>query len=318
MRYSRQVLFEKIGSQGQEKISKASVLILGLGATGSNSAELLTRAGIGSLTLIDRDIIEESNLQRQTLFKESDISLPKAFVAKKNLEEINSNIKIKAYFKDINDKNISEIIKKPDLILDCCDNMQTRFLLDEYCYKNNIPWIYLGIIESTGMLFKIVPKKTPSFKDIFKELSQPIDSCDISGVLNTTASFGSSLQVTEALKHLTSQAPNKELIFFDVWKSKIQNIKINHKPGIFESFPYLNGEKSNENIKLCGTGSYQLNGPKLNLKEVSDKLKKLGEVKLNEFCLIFKELTIFEDGRVLIKADDEKRAKSLYAKYIGY
>src|SRR3989344_467454 len=318
MRYSRQVLFEKIGQEGQEKISKANIAIIGMGATGSNSAELLARAGIGSLTLIDRDIIEESNLQRQTLFKESDISMPKAFIAKERLEEINSKIKIKAHFKDINDKNISEIIKKPDLILDCCDNMQTRFLLDEYCYKNNIPWIYLGIIESTGMLFKIVPKKTPSFKDIFKELSQPIDSCDISGVLNTTASFGSSLQVTEALKHLTSQYSDKELIFFDVWKNKIQKIKINHKPGIFGSFPYLNGEKSNENIKLCGTGSYQLNGPKLNLKEVSDKLKKLGEVKLNEFCLIFKELIIFEDGRVLIKADNEKRAKSLYTKYIVY
>src|SRR3989344_5489723 len=317
MRYSRQVLFEKIGQEGQEKISKANIAIIGMGATGSNSAELLARAGIGSLTLIDRDIIEESNLQRQTLFRESDISLPKAFVAKEKLEKINSKIKIKAYFKDINYKNIEEL-KKPDLILDCCDNMQTRFLLDEYCYKNNIPWIYTGIIESTGMLFKIVPKKTPSFKDIFKELSQPIDSCDVSGVLNTTASFGSSLQVTEALKHLTSQYSDKELIFFDVWKNKIQKIKINHKPGIFGSFPYLNGEKSNENIKLCGTGSYQLNGPKLNLKEVSDKLKKLGEVKLNEFCLIFKELIIFEDGRVLIKADNEKRAKSLYTKYIVY
>jgi len=316
MRYSRQVLFEKIGQEGQEKISKANIAIIGMGATGSNSAELLARAGIGSLTLIDRDIIEESNLQRQTLFRESDISLPKAFVAKEKLEKINSKIKIKAYFKDINYKNIEEL-KKPDLILDCCDNMQTRFLLDEYCYKNNIPWIYTGIIESTGMLFKIVPKKTPSFKDIFQELSQPMDSCDVSGILNTTASFASSLQVTEALKHVTSQTSTKELIYFDIWKNKIQKIKINKKPSEM-SFEYLSGKKLNDSIKLCGADSYQLHGPKLNLKEVSEKLKRLGEVKLNEYCLIFKELTIFTDGRVLIKAESEERAKSLYTRYIGY
>src|SRR3989344_3045718 len=304
MRYSRQVLFEKIGSQGQERISKANVLILGLGATGSNSAELLARAGIGNLTLIDRDIIEESNLQRQTLFKESDISLPKAFVAKKNLEEINSNIKIKAYFKDINDKNISEIIKKPDLILDCCDNMQTRFLLDEYCYKNNIPWIYLGIIESTGMLFKIVPKKTPSLKEVFKEINEPLDSCDASGVLNTIAPFASSLQVTEAIKHITSHPATKELLYFDIWKHKVQKIKVKKSPNFIYQFPYLNGERESNAVQLCGTNTFQLRGPRLKLEQVANKLKKIGEVISNQYCIKFNELTIFEDGRVLIKADD--------------
>ena len=317
MKYSRQIVFEKIGKEGQEKISKAKITIIGLGATGSNSAELLTRAGIGSLTLIDRDVIEESNLQRQTLYNEEDIGKPKSLVAKEKLEKINSTTKIKVFFKDLTHKNIKELTKNTHLILDCTDNMYTRFLIDEFCMKNNLPWIYTGIIESTGMIFKIIPGKTPSFKDIFKELNQPLDSCDVSGVLNTTASFASSLQVTEALKHITSQNISKELIFFDVWKNKISKIKVN-KISNYNSFPYLDGEKSSDNIKLCGTNAYQLKSPELNLKTVAKKLEKVDEVKVNEFCLFFKELTIFPDGRILIKADSPEKAKSLYTRYIGY
>ena len=199
MRYSRQIVFEKIGNDGQEKIKKANVTILGLGAIGSKSAELLTRAGIGSLILIDRDIVEESNLQRQSLFTEQDINQPKAIVAKAHLEKINSNTKIKAFFKDINHKNIEEYIK-PTIVLDCTDNMQTRFLLNEFCFKKKIPWIYAAIIESTGMLFSIIPEKTPCLTCIFNEINQPLDSCDVSGIINTIAPLASSIQTTEALK----------------------------------------------------------------------------------------------------------------------
>src|SRR3989344_3422412 len=320
MRYSRQIVFEKIGSDGQEKIRKANVTILGLGAIGSKSAELLTRAGIGSLTLIDRDIIEESNLQRQCLFAEHDINNPKALVAKSYLEKINSGTKIKAYFKDINYKNIMEYIK-PGLILDCTDNMQTRFLLNEFCFKKNISWIYTAIIESTGMLFNIVPKKTPCLTCIFKEINQPLDSCDVSGVINTIAPFASSLQTTEALKHITNKATTKELLYFDVWKNKIQKIKVKKQsscPTCNSNFSYLNGKNMSETIGLCGSNSYQLYGPKLNLKEVAKKLEKIDKVVANDYCLLFRELTVFNDGRTLIKAPDQQKARSIYTKYIGY
>ncbi|MBI2105333.1 ThiF family adenylyltransferase [Candidatus Woesearchaeota archaeon] len=317
MKYTQHILFEKIGQQGQEKISKANITILGLGATGTNSAELLARAGVGNLTLIDRDIIEESNLQRQTLFVEEDINNPKALVAKEKLEKINSNIKIKSHFKDINYQTIS-ILKHPDLILDCTDNMSTRFLLDEYCYKNNIPWIYLGIIESTGMLLKIVPKKTPTLKEVLKEINEPLDSCDTSGILNTIAPFASSLQVTEAIKHITSQPATKELLYFDIWKHKVQKIKINKSQNFKYQLSYLNGEKESKAIQLCGTNTFQLRGPKVKLEQLANKLKKIGDVISNQYCIKFNELIIFEDGRVLIKASDEKKAKSLYTKYIGY
>jgi molybdopterin-synthase adenylyltransferase len=317
MRYTRHILFEKIGKEGQEKIGKSEITILGLGATGTNSAELLVRAGIGSLNLIARDIVEDSNLQRQTLFTESDLNKPKALVAKEKLEKINSQTKIKAHFKDINSKTTS-LIGTPHLVLDCTDNMLTRFLLDEYCHKHNLPWIYTGIIESTGMILKIMPHKTPTLKEVFKELNQPLDGCDISGILNTVASFASSLQVTEALKHLTSQSPTKELIYFDIWKNKVQKIKVKKDPHFKQSYDYLNGKKDSTSIQLCGTNTFQLRGPKLKLKEVANKLKKIDDILLKDYCLKFKELTIFEDGRVLIKAPTQQRAKSLYTKYIGY
>ncbi len=320
MRYSRQVVFEKIGHEGQEKIRKAGVTILGLGAIGSKSAELLTRAGIGSLTLIDRDIVEESNLQRQSLFTEQDINNPKALVAKSHLEKINSSIKIKAYFKDINHKNIEGYIK-PNLVLDCTDNMQTRFLLNEFCFKNDISWIYSAIIESTGMLFNIVPKKTPCLTCIFNEINQPLDSCDVSGVINTIASLASSLQATEALKHITGKSIAKELLYFDVWKNKIEKIKVKKQsscPTCNSNFSYLTGKNANEAIGLCGTNSYQLYGPKLNLKEVAKKLEKIDEVIMNDYCLLFRELTVFNDGRTLIKAQNPSKARAIYTKYIGY
>ncbi len=320
MRYSRQIVFEKIGQDGQEKIRKANVTILGLGAIGSKSAELLTRAGIGSLTLIDRDIVEESNLQRQSLFTEQDINQPKALIAKSHLGKINSSTKVKAHFKDINHRNIEEYIKQ-NLVLDCTDNMQTRFLLNEFCFKKNISWIYTAIIESAGMLFNIIPKKTPCLTCIFNEINQPLDSCDVSGIINTIAPLASSLQTTEALKHITNKTTTKELLYFDVWKNKIERIKVKKQsncPTCNSQFSYLNGEKMSEAVKLCGTNSYQIQGPKLKLKEVASKLEKIDKVILNDYCLLFKELTIFNDGRVLIKAQNEKQARSIYTKYIGY
>ncbi len=321
MRYSRQILFEKIGPENQEKLHKSHVTILGSGALGSRSAELLTRAGVNSLTLIDRDIIEESNLHRQTLYTESDIDSPKALAAASHLKKINSQLKIQTHLEDLNYKNINKLISKTDLILDCTDNMDVRFLLNDFCLKNDIPWIYTAIIGSSGMIFNILPNKTPCLRCLLQELDQPLDSCDTSGILNTTVSFASSLQVTEALKHLTSQSPTPDLLYFDVWKNKLQNIKINKQkscPSCNQKFSYLSGDKSKELVNLCGTSSYQIHGLPLNLPDLASKLEKLDKIKLTQHCLIFQSLIIFKDGRVLIKASSPNEAKSLYSKYIGH
>jgi molybdopterin-synthase adenylyltransferase len=318
MRYSRQIIFEKIGSEGQKLLEKSKVTIIGLGATGARSAELLTRAGIKELILIDRDIVEESNLQRQTLYTEEDINKSKVFAAKEHLNKINSKIKIKAMFKDLNYKNIESNVKG-DLILDCTDNMETRFLINEFSIEKNIPWIFSSILGSSGMILNIVPKKTPCFKCIFSEPEEMLGTCDTEGIINTTSSLISAIQVTEAFKILTKQPFTKELIYFDLWKDKIEKTKIKKSCKVCskKEFEYLNGLKSKEVIKLCGSNSYQLKGPKLKLEEVAKRLRRIGRVIVNEYCLIFKELTMFPDGRVLIKTDSEEKAKSLYSKYIG-
>lgn len=319
MRYSRQVIFEKIGSEGQKKLNKSKVTIIGMGAIGTRTAELLARAGIGNIVIIDRDIVELSNLQRQTLYTEEDINKSKAFAALGHLKKINSQIKVKAIFKDINYKNIESNVKG-DLIIDCTDNMESRFLINEYSMENKVPWIFSSVIGSTGMLFNIVPSKTACFNCIFKEPEEMLGTCDTEGIINTTSNLISSLQVTEAFKILTKQPITKELIYYDVWKNKMEKTKVKKLPTCpvcNKKYSYLNGEKSQEIIKMCGNNSYQLKGRKLKLEEVAKKLEKTDKVLLNEYCLIFKELTMFPDGRTLIKAETPEKAKSLYTEYIG-
>jgi adenylyltransferase/sulfurtransferase len=286
---------------------------------GMERGRRLTRAGIGNLILIDRDIVELQNLQRQTLFKESDINRPKALAAASHLKEINSDIKIRAVFKDINHKNIESNIKG-DLILDCTDNLETRFLLNEFSIENNIPWIFTSVVGSSGMLFNFIPKKTPCFKCIFTEPDSSLDTCDTEGIINTTASLLSSMQVTEAFKILTHQPYLKDLIHFDLWKNKLTKTKIKKLSNCEtckKNFTYLTGESYSDVIKICDSGTFQIKGRKLKLQEVAKKLKKLDKVTYNEHCLQFKELLMFPDGRTFIEAKTPERAKSIYTKYIG-
>lgn len=319
MRYSRQIIFDHIGEKGQELLKKSTVTILGLGATGSNSAQLLARAGIGKLILIDRDIVELHNLQRQSLFTEQDLYKSKAIAAKQNLEKINSSIKILAHFTDIDYINIKSYVKG-DLVLDCTDNMESRFLLNEFSIVTNIPWIYSAVIGSSGYVFNRIPNKTPCLKCIFNEPTEQLGTCDTEGILNSIPSLIASIQVTEAIKILTHQPSTKELLYYDIWKQRLIKTKVKKNPSCptcNKKFVYLTGEKYNEVIKLCGTNSFQLRCPKLNLEEAARKLEKIDKVNLNEYCLIFRELTIFRDGRALVKADSPEKAKSLYSSYIG-
>ena len=319
MRYTKQIVFEKIGPKGQNLLKKSKVTVIGLGALGTRTAELLARAGIGNLILIDRDIVELSNLQRQTLFTEKDINRPKALAVLEHLKKINSQIKIRAVFKDINYKNIESNVKG-DLIIDCTDNLETRFLINEFSIEKNIPWIFSSVIGSSGMLFNFIPKKTPCFKCIFSEPETSLDTCDTEGIINTTASLISSIQVTEAFKILTHQPYIKELVYFDLWKSKLTKTKIKKLtkcPTCNNNFKYLTGENFQDVVKICDSGTYQIKGRKLKLKEVARKLNKIDKVFLNDHCLQFKELIMFPDGRAFIETNSPEKAKSIYTKYIG-
>ena len=205
MRYIRQQIFREIGKKGQEKLGKSTVAVVGIGALGSNSAELLARAGIGSLILIDRDVVELSNLQRQRLFDENDVGKPKALAAKEHLAKINSEIKIEFLIDDLNFENIGKIFnRKPDLILDCTDNLETRFLINDFSVKNEIPFIYSSAVGSKGYVFDIIPGKTPCLRCFLKEAAQ-LDTCETAGVLNAITSLISTMQASEAIKILLNK-----------------------------------------------------------------------------------------------------------------
>ncbi|MBI2558061.1 ThiF family adenylyltransferase [Candidatus Woesearchaeota archaeon] len=354
MRYIRQEIFKEIGKKGQAKLRNSTIAIVGLGALGTVSAQLMARAGIGNLILIDRDIVELSNLQRQTLFDESDVGKPKALAAQEHLIKINSDVKINFFIDDLNCKNINGLIpttdnsnkkiknkKNADLILDCTDNLETRFLINDFSIKNNIPFIYSSAVGSKGYVFNVIPNKTPCLKCFLKEAAQ-LGTCETTGVLNTITNLISSIQADEAVKILLNNPYEKHLLFFDIWKNELLKIKVNKNKNCIccmkNDFEYLNGKKSSRIVKLCGNNIYQIKTKNIDAKqfnalenqrfsvprnsknflELKNKLKRIGKLTDFGYCINFgSKLTVFNDGRVLVKAKDEKEAKSLYSKFIG-
>ena len=328
MRYIRQEIFKEIGKKGQQKLRKSTVAVVGLGALGSVSANLLARAGIGKLILIDRDIVESSNLQRQNLFDESDIGKSKAICAKKNLSEINSDVNFDVFVDDLNYENINKILNfknKIKLILDCTDNLETRFLLNDFCVKNKISFIYSSAVGSKGYVFNIIHNKTPCLRCFLKEAAQ-LDTCETTGVLNTITGLISSIQINESIKIILNKKNiEKNLLFFDIWRNELLKIKVNKNKNciccVKHNFEYLTGKKSSRVIKLCGDNVYQIKTKNIDQNQFNKlkiKLKKIGKVIDFDYCINFDgKMTIFSDGRALIKAKDEKEAKSLHSKFVG-
>ena len=309
MRYSRQEIFSKIGKEGQNLLKKSKVAVIGLGATGSSSAELLARAGVGELILADRDIVELNNLQRQSLYNEDDIGNVKADSIKNHLKKINSEVKIKTLVIDLDYRNINEI--KADLILDCSDNIDTRNLINEYCHKNKINWIYSGVIEDNGIVLNF--NNDYCFSCVFESIKADLlGTCDTKGVLNTIVKVISGIQVNEAIKILTKQDYSREMIYFNISNNKLEKYKAKKNEnckvckGIYD---YLDGRKGNDVVKLCGRGVYQIKGKKIDLGRLEGIRTK--------YFLVNDNFTVFNDGRALIKAESKEKAKTLYSKYIG-
>ncbi|MCG2826745.1 MAG: ThiF family adenylyltransferase [Thermoplasmatales archaeon] len=330
-RYSRQILLKEIGEEGQNRLSKSFVVIIGCGALGTTIANNLVRAGIGQIKIIDRDIVEMNNLQRQTLFDEDDIGLPKAQVAVKKLQKVNSKIKLEAVVEDMNNTNIEEIIGGADLVIDGTDNMETRFLINDVCLKHKIPWIYGGAIGTGGMSMNIISDDTPCFRCVFQVLPEPgvLPTCDTAGVLNTIPSIIASIESTEALKILLGKTINNKLLTYDVWTHDFQSIKIKKNNEceccVKHNFEFLNAEKKTRITLLCGENAVQITPAKtmtLSFEEFAQKLQKVGKVEVTEIILKFNvdsyQINIFKSGRAIIYGtNDEKTAKSLYAKYVG-
>ena len=334
-RYSRQVILQNIGEEGQEKLLNSSVAIVGCGALGTVAANNLARAGVGKISIIDRDFVELNNLQRQMLFDENDIGAPKAVAAAEKIASINSDIEVHPIIKDINYTNIEEILKGVDLVIDGTDNIQTRMLINDVCMKNRIPWIYTGAIGTSGMSMNILPDKACLrclYPGIPKAGSLP--TCDTMGVLNTITVIMGSIETTEAIKILLGfyddiESTNSNLLVYDTWNHSFDSITVkkNEKCECCgkENYEFIDSDEQEIITSLCGRNAIQITpaDPKeLSLKGIGEKLEKLGTVKCTDYIMLFKndetEISLFRDGRAIIKGtNDEIVARTIYARYIG-
>jgi adenylyltransferase/sulfurtransferase len=335
-RYSRQILFPEIERDGQKKLAESSVLIIGCGALGAAHAETLARAGVGKLKIVDRDFVEFSNLQRQSLFSEKDAieRLPKAVAAKNRLREVNSEIEVEAIVADVNHSNIDDLVKDCKLILDGTDNFQTRYLINDACVKHKKTWIYGAAVSSYGVTMTIIPKVSPCLRCVFEEIpgagSSP--TCDTAGVIQPIINIVSSVQTTEALKILIgkTESLHQSLMQIDVWQNDWRKIKLGApnadcKTCGQRNFEFLEAENAEFSAVLCGRDAVQISPPaqaNIDLPALAQKLETFGEVKQNEYLVRLKydnfELTVFRDARAIIRGTgDVSAARSIYARLIG-
>lgn len=332
-RYAKQILFKPIGLEGQEKISKAKVVIIGLGALGTVIANNLCRAGVGHLRLIDRDFVELGNLQRQTLFDEQDARerLPKVIAAAAKLRTINSEIEIEPLIVDVTPRNVERLLAGCDLVLDGTDNLETRFLLNDACLKLNLPWVYGGALGAAGSTMTIVPGKTPCLRCVIDHAPPPgmILSCDTEGVLGAITGTIASIESAEALKLLTGHAPRGSLLNIDLWEGDFREVEVERRPDCpacgARQFEYLNGQRIAWTTVLCGRNSVQIVPPEENeiaLPDLQQRLASVGAVSYNGYLLSLqvedREIVLFPTGRAIIRGTtDEAEARTLYARYIG-
>ena len=335
-RYSRQTRFAPIGEAGQRRLGSARVLVAGLGALGTVAADQIVRAGVGFVRLIDRDFVEISNLQRQSLFDEEDIrnNLPKAAAAEAKLRRVNSSVQIEAIVDDVNPSNIEDYLADIDLVLDALDNFETRFVVNDACGKHGKPWIYTAAVGSYGLVMPVLPGQTPCLRCLLGNLPAPGTSptCETAGVIAPITHIMASMQVGEALKFLTGNLDPADirLTAYDVWSNRFQRIDAGKdcmaacpvcSQGKFE---YLDGNPL-RTVTLCGRNAVQLiPGIKgdINFEQLSKSISAFGSVQFNDFLLRCSappyELTLFKDGRAIVKGTEEAgAARSVYSKMVG-
>ena len=332
-RYSRQILFAGIGERGQEALGRSHAAIVGCGALGSFHAAALTRAGVGRLTILDRDYVEPSNLQRQWLFEESDAeaSLPKAVAAERRLAGINSAVRVRGIVTDLTASNVAELLGEADVILDGTDNFETRYLINDFAVSRAKPWIYGAAVGSYGVTMPVVPGRTACLRCVYPDAPSGIQpTCETAGVLNPIVAAVAALQVADALKILTGRPElvAGRITTIDVWEGGIRQIEM--PPPDPEcpccgrrEFVHLE-ESARQPVHMCGRNAVQIHErvQPIDLMELKARLEPLGKVRASEFALRFAtgpyEITVFPDGRAIVKGvDDTGLARSLYARYVG-
>lgn len=337
-RYSRQELFSGIQEEGQRKLGSKHVLIIGAGALGTGNAEILTRAGVGKLTIVDRDYVEWSNLQRQQLFSEADATerQPKAIAAKKRLEQINCSIKIDAHIMDVNVDELEQLTESVDLIIDATDNFDIRLMINDVSQKKKIPWIYGACVGSYGLSYTIIPGKTPCLNCLLESVPLGGATCDTAGIIAPTVQMVVAHQTSEALKLLVEDedALRNKLVTFDLWKNQymamdVMKVRKADCPscGTSATYPFLQYETQMKTAVLCGRNTVQIRpstDKKRNLEEVAEQLRHLdGQLQVNPYLVSYvidenRRLVVFQDGRAFVHGTkDISEAKSLYHRFIG-
>jgi molybdopterin-synthase adenylyltransferase len=335
-RYSRQIRFAPIGESGQQRLAEARVLLVGLGALGTVAADQLVRAGVGFLRMIDRDFVELSNLQRQSLFDEDDVrqNLPKAVAAEAKLRRVNSSVQIECRIDDVNPSNVEDALADVDLVLDALDNFETRFVINDACAKHKKPWIYTAAVGSYGLVMPVLPGATPCLRCLLGSMPAPGTSptCETAGVIAPITHIIASMQVAEALKFLTGNLnpPDVRLTAYDVWSHRFQRIDVGQDSMATcpvcsqEKYEYLNGNPL-RTITLCGRNAVQLiPGVKgdIDFAQLSQSIAAFGPVQFNDFLLKCSadayEITLFKDGRAIVKGTEEASlARAVYSKMVG-
>lgn len=344
-RYHRQMLLPGFGEDGQRRLLDSTALLLGCGALGSVAADMLARAGVGRLVIVDRDFVEMTNLQRQVLFDERDVTagIPKAEAAKRKLAHINSTVEITAIVDDVNHTNIERIAGGADVLVDGLDNFETRYLANDLAVKRGIPYVYGAAVGTTGMAFTVLPHTggtaaweqhpagslaTPCFRCLFEELPAPgtAATCDTAGVIGPAVGIVANFQVAETLKILTGnyEQVSRKLLNIDLWANEIMQLGVanarengNCPCCKARRFEFLDGSAGSSAISLCGRNAVQLRHRQradgVDLDALAVRLCKHGEVVRSEFLLRAHitegnkdfEITLFGDGRAIVKGTDE-------------
>lgn len=336
-RYSRQVLFQPIGVDGQAEIRKKHALIIGIGALGTHTSELLTRAGVGKLTIIDRDYVEFSNLQRQQLFTEEDAKKkwPKAIAAKEKLQRLNVEVDIEAIVGHADVSLLERLLDGVDLIIDGLDNFDTRFLLNDLTQKYNIPYLFGSCLGSFGMTFSIIPGQTPCLQCLFKRIPVSGQTCDTVGVIAPIVQMVTAHQGAEALKILSGNidAVRTTYVSFDLWENDYLSLKVDavKDPNCFScgnkpTYPLLNRDTSMKVAVLCGRDTVQIRplaNERLPLETLvhqwrSSDLKVSGNPFLVSVIKDEARAVFFKDGRALIHGtNDPNEARKIYHSLVG-
>ncbi len=334
-RYSRQILLPRIGVEGQERLGQTSVLVLGCGALGSVMAEILVLAGLGLVRIVDRDVVEPSNLQRQALFDEEDarLCMPKAEAAQRRLRLYNSHVRIEGIVADMNPGNVARFLDGISLVLDGTDNVETRYVLNDACLRSGIPWVYGGSVGTAGIAMTVMPGLGPCLRCIFPDPPAPgsLPTCDTVGVLGTAPHLVASLQATEAIKlALGDHSGAGRLISFDVWTATFTAIDVKRQESCVACgrgrYEFLDRDALSWVTSLCGRNAVQISPPRdssLDLSALAETLAEVGQVAFNGLVLTATleghDVVIFPDGRLLVRGTTDKTlARQLAARYLGY